>query len=321
MTRVVFMGTPEFAVPTLAKLADRFEVADVFTQPDKPAGRGQQLTAPPIKRFAQERSLPVFQPRTLRDEAVQARLAALRPDVIVVAAYGLILPKAVLDLPPHGCINVHASLLPRYRGAAPIPAAILDGQAETGITLMRMDEGLDTGPMIAQAAIKINADDTTGDLTPRLAELGAQKVIEILPHWIAGAISPQPQDESRATWAPKFSKADGRLDWSQSASSLSRRVRAFSPRPGTFTHWNGKLVRILSVQVTGHTLEKTQASQGTVGLVVRDGNDIGVVTGDSILRLVEIQLEGKRAMSAQDFARGQPSFVGSVLAHDVHSGE
>ena len=321
MTRVVFMGTPEFAVPTLAKLADRFEVAGVFTQPDKPAGRGQQLDAPPIKRFAQERSLPVFQPRTLRDEAVQAQMAALRPDVIVVAAYGLILPKAVLDLPPHGCINVHASLLPRYRGAAPIPAAILDGQAETGITLMRMDEGLDTGPMIAQAAIEINADDTTGDLTPRLAELGAQKVIEVLPDWIAGAITPQPQDESRATWAPKFSKADGRLDWSQSASSLSRRVRAFSPRPGTFTHWNGKLVRILSVQVTSHSLEKAQASQGIVGLVVRDGSDIGVVTGDSILRLVEIQLEGKRAMSAQDFARGQPSFVGSVLAHDVRGGE
>lgn len=321
MTRIVFMGTPEFAVPTLAKLADHFEVAGVFTQPDKPAGRGQQLAAPPVKRFAQERSLPVFQPRTLRDEAVQAQLAALRPDVIVVAAYGLILPKAVLDLPPHGCINVHASLLPRYRGAAPIPAAILDGQAEIGITLMRMDEGLDTGPMIAQATIEINADDTAGDLTPRLAELGAQKVIEVLPRWIAGAISPQPQDESRATWAPKFSKADGRLDWSQSASSLDRRVRAFSPRPGSFTRWNGKLIRILSVQVTGHTLEKAQASQGTVGLVVRDGSDIGVVTGDSILRLVEIQLEGKRAMSAQDFARGQPSFAGSVLAHNVRGGE
>jgi methionyl-tRNA formyltransferase len=323
MTRIVFMGTPEFAVPTLAKLADHFEVAGVFTQPDKPAGRGQQLAAPPVKRFSQERSLPVFQPRTLRDQAAQAKLAALRPDVIVVAAYGLILPKAILDLPPHGCINVHASLLPRYRGAAPIPAAILDGQAETGITLMRMDEGLDTGPMIAQAMININPDDTTGDLTPRLAELGARKVIEVLPRWIAGTLTPQPQDESRATWAPKFNKADGRLDWSHSALSLSRRVRAFSPRPGTFTWWNGKLIRILSVQVTGPTLNEAwrQASRGTVGLVVTDGNDIGVVTGDGILRLVEIQLEGKRAMSAQDFARGQPSFVGSVLAHDARGGE
>ncbi len=323
MTRIVFMGTPEFAVPTLAKLADHFDVAGVFTQPDKPAGRGQQLAAPPVKRFAQERSLPVFQPRTLRDQAAQAQLAALGPDIIVVAAYGLILPKALLDLPPHGCINVHASLLPLYRGAAPIPAAILDGQAETGITLMRMDEGLDTGPTIAQAMITINPDDTAGDLTPRLAELGARKVTEVLPHWIAGDIMPQPQDESRATWAPKFSKADGRLDWSQSALSLSRRVRAFSPRPGAFTRWNGKLIRILSVQITGPTRNEArgQASQGTVGLVVRVGTDIGVVTGDGILRLVEIQLEGKRAMSAQDFARGQPSFVGSVLAHDVHDGE
>jgi methionyl-tRNA formyltransferase len=315
MTRVVFMGTPEFAVPTLAKLADRFEVVGVFTQPDKPAGRGQKLTVPPVKRFAQERSLPVFQPRTLRDEAVQAQLAALRPDIIGVAAYGLILPKAILDLPPHGCINVHASLLPRYRGAAPIPAAILEGEAETGITLMRMDEGLDTGPMIARAVITLNADDTTGTLTTRLAELGARMMVEVLPRWIAGDSTPQPQDESRATLAPKFNKAEGRLDWSQSALSLDRRVRAFSPRPGTFTRWNGKLIRILSVQVTGPALNEArgQAPQGTVGLVVRDGNTIGVMTGDSILRLVEIQLEGKRAMSAQDFARGQPSFVGSVL--------
>ena len=315
MTRIVFMGTPGFAVPTLAKLADRFEVAGVFTRPDKPAGRGRPLTAPPVKRFAQERSLPVFQPRTLRDQAVQAQLAALRPEIIVVAAYGLILPKAILDLPPHGCINVHASLLPRYRGAAPIPAAILDGEAETGITLMRMDEGLDTGPMIARAVITLNADDTTGNLTTRLAELGAQRVAQVLPHWIAGGITPQPQDESRASLAPKFSKADGRLDWSHSALLLDRRVRAFSPWPGTFTRWNGKLIRILSVQVTGHTPEKAwgQAPQGTAGLVVRDGNDIGVVTGDGILRLVEIQLEGKRAMSAQDFALGRPSFVGSVL--------
>ena len=157
----------------------------------------------------------------------------LEPDVIVVAAYGLLLPKAVLDLPPYGCVNVHASLLPRYRGAAPIPAAILDGEAETGITLMRMDEGLDTGPTIAQVAIPIRVDDTAGTLAARLAQLGAQMVVEVLPHWIAGDVRPQPQDESRATYAHKFDKADGRLDWSQSAIVLDRRVRAFSPEPGT----------------------------------------------------------------------------------------
>lgn len=292
---------------SLKVLAEHLTVVGVFTQPDKPAGRGQRLTAPPVKLLAQERGLRIFQPRTLRDEAVQAQLAALEPDVIVVAAYGLLLPKAVLDLPPHGCVNVHASLLPRYRGAAPIPAVILNGEAETGITLMRMDEGLDTGPMIAQDVISIRADDTTGTLTASLAELGARMAIEVLPHWIAGDITPQPQQESRATFAPKLNKAEGRLNWSDSASVLDRRVRAYSPWPGTFTTWNGKLLRVLSVQVTG------RLSQGATGLVVKDGSDIGIVTGEGVLRLVEIQLEGKRAMSAQDFARGQPTFIGSVL--------
>ena len=315
MNRIVFVGTPEFAVPILQRLADRFEVVGVFTQPDKPAGRGQRLTAPPVKLFAQERGLSIFQPRTLRDQAAQAQPAALEPDVIVVAAYGLLLPKAVLDLPPHGCVNVHASLLPRYRGAAPIPAAILNGEAETGITLMQMDAGLDTGPMIAQGAIPIRADDTTGTLTARLAELGARMAAEVLPHWIAGDIAPQPQQESHATFAPKLDKAEGRLNWSDSASALDRRVRAFTPRPGTFTTWNGKLLRILSVQVADHASEKTgePESHTTPGLVAKAGNDIRVATGDKPLRLVEIQLEGKRAMNAQDFARGQPTFIGSVL--------
>jgi methionyl-tRNA formyltransferase len=172
MNRIVFMGTPEFAVPTLQMLSDRFEVVGVFTQPDKPAGRGQHLAAPPVKLFAHERGLSILQPRTLHDAAVQTQLAKLAPDVVVVAAYGLLLPKAVVDLPPHGCVNVHASLLPRYRGAAPIHAAILDGQVETGITLMQMDEGLDTGPMIAQASVTIRPDDTTGTLSEQLAQVG-----------------------------------------------------------------------------------------------------------------------------------------------------
>jgi methionyl-tRNA formyltransferase len=178
-----------------------------------------------------------------------------------------------------------------------------------------MDEGVDTGPMIAQTALPIRADETTGTLTTRLAELGAQMVAGFLPRWLAGEITPQPQDESRATFAPKYDKAQGRLDWSQSAVELDRRVRAFSPEPGAFTEWNGKRLRIRSARVTG------RMSQGLAGLVVKEGSDIGIVTGDGILRLVEIQLEGKRAMSAQDFARGQPPFIGSVLARNVHSGE
>ncbi len=313
--RIVFMGTPGFAVPTLAMLAESYQVVGVFTQPDKPAGRGQRLTASPVKEWAQERGSLISQPRTLRDAAVQAQLAGLEPNVIVVAAFGLLLPKPVLDLPPHGCINVHAALLPKYRGAAPIPAAILNGEPETGITLMRMDEGLDTGPVIAQASVPIRPDDTTDTLTVRLAELGAQLLAETLPRWVVGQITPQPQDYSRATLAPKLNKSDGRLDWSKPAAELDRRVRAFSPWPGTFTSWNGKLLRIISVQVTGRTLEEVRGrvAQVTAGLVVRDEDSIGVVTGDGVLRLVEVQLEGKRAMSTLDFVRGQPTLVGSVL--------
>jgi len=307
MNRMVFMGTPEFAVPTLAMLAEI--VVGVFTQPDKPAGRGRQLTASPVKRWValHEPSLPVLQPRTLRDAAVQAQLADMEPEVIVVAAFGLLLPQPVLDLPPRGCINVHASLLPRYRGAAPIPAAILNGDTHTGITLMRLDTGMDTGAIIAQASLPIQPDDTTGTLSARLAELGAQLMAAILPRWLAGEITPQPQDETQATLAPKLNKNDGRLDWSKPAVELERRVRAFLPWPGTFTTWSGKLLRVLSVQVTG------RKAQGTAGLVVRDEGGIGVVTGEDVLQLGRVQLEGKRAMSAVDFSRGQPAFVGSRL--------
>ena len=306
-SRIVFMGTPDFSVPTLAMLADSFQVIGVLTQPDKPAGRGQRLTASAVKQWAQPRGLPVFQPRTLRDATIQAQLAEMKPDVIVVAAFGLLLPKPVLDLPLRGCLNVHASLLPKYRGAAPIPAAILNGEPETGVTLMVMDEGLDTGPAIASAAIPILSDDTTATLTTRLADLGAHLLAETLPRWVAGEITPQPQDHSRATLAPKLDKADGRLDWSRPAVELDRRVRAFSPWPGTFTAWNGKLLRILSVQATA------RQTQGSPGLVVKDAEGIGVLTGDGVLRLVSVQLEGKRAMRAEDFARGQPAFVSSLL--------
>jgi len=307
MTRVVFMGSPEFALPTLAMLAENYTVVSVLTQPDKPAGRGKCLTPPPVKQWAQEHGLPVLQPRTLRDIAIQSQLANLKPEVIIVAAFGLLLPQPVLDLPPHGCINVHASLLPRYRGAAPIPAAILNGDRETGVTLMRMDIGLDSGPLIAQASLPIHSDDTTGTLTKRLADLGARLLAQTLPRWLAGEIIPQPQDETQASFAPKFTKEDGRLDWSQPAVELERRVRAFSPWPGAFTIWNGKLLKIISVQVI------ERQAQDMIGRVVPTAEGIGVVTGDGILRLTQVQLEGKRAMSVQDFARGQPTFVGSVL--------
>jgi methionyl-tRNA formyltransferase len=309
MTRIVFMGSPEFALPTLAMLAEQYEVVGVYTQPDKPAGRGQQLAPPLVRRLAQERSLPVFQSRTLHDQAVEAQLAALRPDLVVVAAFGLFLPKFVLELPPHRCINVHASLLPKYRGAAPINAVILNGEAETGITLMLMDEGIDTGPMLARASLPIEANDTAGTLTTQLAKLGARLLEETLPRWLAGAITPQPQDHSQATFAPKLSKQDEQLNWSLSALELDRRVRALAPQPGTFTTWNGKLLRVIRTQVA----RQARQSHGAVGTVIQDGQAIGVMVGDGVLQLVEVQLEGKRAMPAADFARGQLEFVGSVL--------
>jgi len=312
MTRVVFMGTPEFAVPALDKLSSStdYDIVGVYAQPDKSAGRGRKLALTPVKEFAIAHNLPILQPHSLRTPEAQAELAALAPDVIIVAAYGLILPRAVLDLPPHGCINIHASLLPKYRGAAPINAAILSGEPITGITLMRMDEGVDTGPMLAQAELAIHADDTTTTLTGRLAQLGADLLAQTLPRWLAGQIEPQAQDESLATFAPRLSKQDGRLDWSLPAVELERRVRAFDPWPGTFTLWQSKRLKVNQVQILNF---KFEISNLKLGQVIQEDNSVGIITGQGVLELIEVQLEGKRAMSASDFVRGQPDFVGAQL--------
>ncbi len=311
MTRLVFMGSPDFAVPALGKLAlmPDCNLVGVYTQPDKPAGRGHKLLAPPIKVFAAKRNLPVFQPRSLREPEAQAELAALQPELIVVAAYGLILPRPVLELPPHGCINIHASLLPKYRGAAPILAAILNGENLTGITLMQIDEGVDTGPMLAQARLPIRPDDTTGTLSARLALLGADLLAQTLPGWLAGEIQPQAQDEAQASFAPRLSKEEGRLDWTQPAIALERRVRACDPWPGTFTLWNNKRLKIIKSQISNL---KSEISNQTGQVVQWDGG-VGVVTGAGVLELLEVQLEGKRAVCALDFARGQAGFIGAQL--------
>jgi len=308
MSRIVFMGTPEFAVPVLDALTRTpHNIVGVYTRADQPAGRGKQLQPSPIKQFAAARGLPIFQPPTLRQPDYIAQLHDLAPDVIIVAAYGLLLPRDVLTIPPRGCINTHASLLPRHRGAAPIIAAILAGDAETGITLMQMDEGLDTGPMLAQRAIPIGDDDTTGTLTPKLANLATELLSETLPRILAGEIVPQPQDHARATMFKQIKKEEGLIDWTRSAIEIAQRVRAFNPWPSAFTFWNGVQLKLLCAGAAD------AKSNLEIGRVVPLGKEIAVTTGNGVLILREVQLAGKRAMTTEEFVRGQRDFVGSVL--------
>ncbi len=312
MARVVFMGSHAFAVPTLDALAREHDILAVFTQPDKPAGRGRKLTRVPAASWAEEHGVPIQQSRSLRgDPAAIDALRALRPDVIAVVAYGLILPQAVLDIPARGCLNVHASLLPKYRGAAPIPAAILAGDAETGVTIIRMDAGVDTGPMLAQAREPMRADDTTLTLGARLAELGARLMVETLPKVLRGEITPIPQDGARASPSPKIEKEDGRIDWSRPAIAIDRAVRAYTPWPGATSTWQGLPLKIVRAAATG---QLAAAPLHGIGQVIRlEPDRIGVVTGHAVLELLEVQLAGKRALPIAEFVRGQPKFVGSVL--------
>ena len=309
MAHIIFMGSPQFAVPTLEALARDHTVLAVFTQPDKPAGRGQQLAAVPVTQWASAHGVPIQQPKSFRKEPQALDvLRDLRPEVIVVAAYGLILPQAVLDVPPFGCLNVHGSILPRHRGAAPITSAILAGDAETGITIMKMDAGLDTGPMLSVAREAIRPDDTTASLSERLSFIGAQLMADTLPKYLGGEIVPQPQPQEGATYSPKIDKADAQIDWRRPAIEIERAVRAYTPWPGTQTSWNGQLMKVLKAQV------KEGQRDSAIGTVVKlkDGS-IGVMTGEGVLVLKEIQLAGRKAMKAEDFVRGQPKFVGVTL--------
>ncbi len=312
MTRTVFMGTPEFAVPSLAALlAAGYDLAGVYTRADQPAGRGQRLAESPVKQLARGHGLSVYQPATLRAAAAQAELAALAPDLIVVAAYGLILPQEVLDLPRFGCINVHGSLLPRHRGAAPIAAAILAGDAEAGISIMLMDAGVDTGPVLSTAALPVAADDTTGTLTGKLAGLGAELLADTLPRWLAGQITPQPQPAEGANFAARIRKEEGQINWAEPAWRIERRVRAYQPWPGAYTHWNGQMLKVLRAGVGS---QESGGRDQEVGMVVAGpGGRVGVVTGAGILWLLEVQLAGKRALPAAAFVAGARGFIGSSL--------
>ena len=310
MATIVFMGSPQFAVPTLEALARDQHVLAVFTQPDKPAGRGKALTAVPVKIWAQAHNLPVHQPASLRkDAAALLSLRDLKPEVIVVAAYGLILPQNVLDIPPYGCLNVHASVLPRHRGAAPITSAILAGDTETGITIMKMDAGLDTGPLLTVAREPIRSDDTTYSLSERMAIIGAQLLSDTLPKYLRGIINPQPQPSDGVTYSLKIQKKDALINWSKPAIEIERMVRAYTPWPNAYTFWNGTMLKILTAEVRNEGRGAT-----SLGLVIRlsDGA-IGVTTGAGLLVLHEIQLAGRKAMKVQDFVRGQASLINTQL--------
>jgi len=309
--RIVFMGTPEFAVPALEHLVfDGYEVTAVYTQSDKAAGRGQHFVVSPIKQAALNLNLTVVQPASFKEAGAVAQLASFQPEVIVLAAYGQLLPQSVLDIPARGCINIHPSLLPRYRGASPVAAAILGGDEFTGVSIMLMDRGLDTGPVLAQAQIPVLPQDTTGSLTAKLSRLGAQLVLDVLPRWRKGELNPQPQDESRATSSGMLSKEDGEIDWHLPAASIWRRVRAFQPWPGCYTLWQGRQLKILeAVPMPG----VGTAEVGRVIALNQGEAAFAVNTGEGILGVLRLQMEGKRAMSSTEFQRGQRQFIGAVL--------
>lgn len=305
MANIVFMGTPDFALPALAALIDHHHLLAVVTQPDRPAGRNKQLREPPVKRLAAAAEIPIFQPKRLRQPESIDRLRQWDADVFVVAAFGQILPQTALDLPKRGSINVHASLLPRWRGAAPIQAAIRAGDAETGITIMLMDAGLDTGPMLAKRAIPITADETGQSLHDKLARLGAALLIETLPKYLSGMIQPQAQDESQASYAPPIKKEEGRIDWTQPALAIERLVRAFNPWPGAFTTWQG---RQLKIHAGRHGPGRARPGQVTV-----QGGRIAIGAGAGLVYPTELQLAGKKRMSIDSFAKGRSDFVGALL--------
>jgi methionyl-tRNA formyltransferase len=308
MTCIVFMGTPEFAVPTLEALAEAQQVVGVVTQPDRPAGRGRELRLSPVKQAALARDLPLFQPQTLRTPEALKQLEDWKPDVIVVAAFGQILRQNVLDLPPYGCLNVHASLLPRWRGAAPIARAILEGDTETGVTIMKMDAGLDTGPILAQREEPIHPNDTAGTLSERLARLGADLLIETLPAYLSGNLVPQPQPQKGATCAAQLRKEDGLLDWSHPAVELDRQARAFTPWPGAFTTLRGQRLKVLKA-----TPLPDWQGDGPPGTIVALADGCAVTTGRGALRLEQVQLAGKRPMDIEAFLCGQRECIGVCL--------
>lgn len=306
---IVFAGTPAFAVPSLqALLASEHNVCAVYTQPDRPAGRGRKLTPSPVKVVAEQAGVQVYQPQTLRDSAVQEELRALKPDLMVVVAYGLILPASALEIPDYGCLNVHASILPRWRGAAPIQRAVLAGDVETGVTIMQMDVGLDTGDMLLIERCPILDDDTSETLTTRLATLGADALLKAIDGMLMHSIRRIKQDDALTTHAAKLQKIDGVIDWQQSARQIDRQIRALNPWPIAYTQLGERILRVWQAKVFSNA---AQAEPGTILSVTRDGID--VATGQGVLRLEKIQLAGGKPIAVSDLINAPHDWLAGKL--------
>jgi methionyl-tRNA formyltransferase len=308
--RIVFFGSPAFAIPTLEQLLQGpDEVVAVVTQPDRARGRGQKVIPSPVKELALKHRLNILQPEKVKEESFQGKIKSLQPDLFVVVAYGQILPGSLLEIPGYGAVNVHASLLPEYRGAAPITWAILNGERLTGVTTMVMDEGMDTGDILLKVELPIGTEETNETLRDQLALLGAQLLTNTLREMRAGNLRPVPQDHSKATYAPPLKKEDGRIDWNKEAKEIDRRVRALNPWPGTFTRWNGRLLKIFRGMV------REGVSKGKAGMVSWAGSDfIEVETGKDFFLIKEVQLEGKKRMGAREFLVGNPVSVGTIFS-------
>lgn len=323
MLRIIYMGTPQFAVPALEALIERsapgdllpqgYEIVTVITRPDKPAGRGREIVFSPVKQMAQAHDIPVWQPGSFKKQENSDALAAYHADLYIVAAFGQILPQAVLDQPRYGTLNIHASLLPKYRGPDPIANSILQGDAETGISIMLLDAGIDTGPVLLTRRTPIAIDETTGSLTIKLAHLGAQALLEALPLWVAGQITPTAQDHHLASHTRMLRKEDGEIQWNRPATSIARQVRAYTPWPGSYSHWRGKRLKIVEALALPQQGD-TSTTPGTVRIREEAGHKLLVVTtGEGLLAVKQVQLEGKKAMNADEFLRGYAQIVGQVL--------
>jgi methionyl-tRNA formyltransferase len=310
--KLVFMGSPTFAIPALQSLmSNQYDVAAVYTQPDKRTGRGQQFMPCPVKQFAMASGLRVIQPETFKNPDEISALASLQPDIIIVAAYGQILPDSVLLIPKYKCINIHPSLLPKYRGPSPVADAILNGDIMTGVTIMLIERKVDSGPMLSQKEMPVGPEDSTESLSEKLAKLGAELLIETLPAWVDGKIQPRAQDETKASYTRMETKEDGRLDWKLPAIQLGWRVRAYYPWPGCFTDWKGTRLKITKA------LPVEQTASGDIGEVVAlprtSAARVGVRTADGLLGLITVQMEGKKEMPVNDFVAGHRDFIGSIL--------